>query len=240
MMKKADTRPFHFKQFSLYHHRSTMKVGTDAVILGVWTDVEAVSEALDIGSGSGILSLLLAAQSQCHIDAVELDLDSYQEAKANFEASPFAERLRAHHIDFNTFSLKTDKHYDLVISNPLFFIDNRKSEKQHKRLARHTDTLSYEQLIDGALRLLKPSGRMSVVLPYREGQLFISLAAQNGLFLQRQLLIFPKACQSPNRINIQVGFEKISICREKFIIRNEDGSFTQAYRSLLGDYYTSI
>jgi tRNA1Val (adenine37-N6)-methyltransferase len=240
MMKKADTRPFHFKQFSLYHHRSTMKVGTDAVILGVWTDVEAVSEALDIGTGSGILSLLLAARSQCRIEAVEIDLASVEEARDNFSNSPFAHRLIVHQADFNSFAKQNEKRYDLIISNPPFFINDRKSEKEHKRLARHTDTLTYEQLIDGALHLLKPDGHISVVLPYREGQQFIQLAIRKGLFVQRQMLIFPRPCQSPNRMNLQLGFDKLSVEQEKFIIRNEDGSFTQAYLSLLSDFYTSI
>lgn len=239
-MRTPDTRPFHFKQFSLYHHRSTMKVGTDAVILGVWTDVEAVSEALDIGTGSGILSLLLAARCQCRIEAIEIDQASVEEASDNFSNSPFANRLFIHQADFNSFAKQNKKRYDLIVSNPPFFINDRKSEKEHKRLARHADTLTYEQLIDGALHLLKPTGHLSVVLPYREGQQFIQLASRKGLFVQRQMLIFPRPCQSPNRMNIQLGFYQQPLQTEKFIIRNDNGSFSSQYISTLGNFYTSI
>jgi len=238
-MKKPDSRPFHFKQFSLYHHRSTMKVGTDAVLLGVWTDVKSVERALDVGTGSGILTLLLAARSNIEVDAVEMDRASFEEAGENFVSSPFADRLTVYHADFNDFVKNSNKKYQLIISNPPFFLNDRKSEKSHKRLARHADTLTYEQLIDGICQLLNPDGHLSVVLPYREGQQFIHLAAEKGLFVQRQMLIFPKPCQSPNRMNLQLGFNPKPVQQEKFIIRNEDGSFTRQYVSMLEDYYVT-
>lgn len=239
-MKKVDTRPFHFKQFSLYHHRSTMKVGTDSVLLGVWVRLQGVRHALDIGTGSGILSLLLAARSQCRIDAVELDQPSYEEAKVNFEASPFSGQLHVHHADFNTFARQANRQYDLIISNPPFFINDRKPDNQHKRMARHAETLTYEQLIEGSMDLLNPSGRLSVVLPYREGLRFMSIASEKGLSVQRQLLIFPKPCVPPNRMNLQFGWEETPLEKQKFIIRNESGDFTGQYHSFLKDFYLSI
>ena len=217
-----------------------MKVGTDSVLLGVWTRLQGVCDALDIGTGSGILSLLLAARSQCKVDAVELDQPSYEEAKANFEASPFSDQLRAHHVDFNTFAGQAGQQYDLIISNPPFFINDRKPENQHKRIARHAETLTYEQLIEGSIGLLNPSGMLSVVLPYREGLWFMSIANEKGLFVQRQLLIFPKPCVPPNRINLQLGLEEKPLEKQKFIIRNESGDFTEQYRSFLKDFYLSI
>ncbi len=239
-MKAPDIRPFHFKQFSLYHHRSTMKVGTDSVLLGVWTDLNGIKEALDVGTGCGILPLLLTARSNLHVDAVELDRNSFEEAGDNFAASPFSNQLYPFCADFSVFVRRSNKKYDLIISNPPFFINDRKSESAQKRQARHTDSLTYEQLIDGICQLLNPYGRISVVLPYREGKDFIRLAGEKGLFLQRQMLIFPKPCKSPNRMNIQLGFGPKPVKAEKFIIRNEDGSFTSQYISFLEDYYVSI
>ena len=217
-----------------------MKVGTDSVILGVWTDLCGIKEALDVGTGCGILPLLLAARSNLHVEAVELDQESFEEAKNNFQASPFSNRLTPIQADFNEFVKQPPKKYDLVISNPPFFINDRKSEKAQKRQARHTDSLTYEQLIDGTCRLLNPNGCLSVVLPYREGQQFIHLAVEKGLILQGQMLIFPKPCKSPNRMNIQFGFRSKPVKPEKFVIRNEDGSFTSQYISFLEDYYVSI
>ena len=235
-----DTRPFHFKTFSLYHHRSTMKVGTDAVLLGIWTELSAVQNVLDVGAGSGILSLLLAARSDFKIDALELDAASCEEAAANFEAANFRSEFHVIPSDFNTYAHTSERKYDLIISNPPFFINDQKSEKQSKRQARHTDTLTYEQLIDGAMRLLHAEGKISVVLPYRESRIFVQHAKASGLYLQRQMIIFPKPCMEPNRINLLFSRKEMTATTEKFIIRNEDGSFTSQYRNFVGDYYLSV
>jgi len=235
-----DTRPFHFKTFSLHHHRSTMKVGTDAVLLGIWTELSGTQKVLDVGAGSGILSLLLAARADLKIDAIELDEASSREAAENFAAADFRTEFHVIHSDFNTFSEASEKKYDLIISNPPFFINDQKSEKQSKRQARHTDTLTYEQLIDGAMRLLNAEGKISVVLPYRESRIFVQHAKASGLFLQKQMIIFPKPCMEPNRINLLFSKTDHTLITEKFIIRNEDGSFTQQYRNFVGDYYLSV
>ncbi|MBN2615091.1 MAG: methyltransferase [Bacteroidales bacterium] len=239
-MKNTDQRPFHFKQFSLHHHRSTMKVGTDAVLLGIWTELSNVKTVLDVGSGSGILSLLLASRAALHIDAVELDEDSCQEASRNFAEAKFTSELKVLHSDFNSFAQIAEKKYDLIISNPPFFINNQRSEKESRRQARHTDTLTYEQLISGAMRLLSPEGKISVVLPYRESRIFIRQATDVGLFLQKQMLIFPKIGLEPNRINLLFSSKESVLTTEKFIIRNENGSFSQQYRDFVGDFYQSI
>lgn len=237
---KSDRRPFHFKKFSLHHHRSTMKVGTDAVLLGIWTDLTDVKTVLDVGAGSGILSLLLASRQELQIDAVELDEDSCEEASENFAAAVLESELNVIHSDFNSFTTTAQKKYDLIISNPPFFINDQKSEKVSRRQARHTDTLTYEQLILGAKELLIPEGKISVVLPYRESRIFIHLANDAELYLQKQMLIFPKMGLEPNRINLLFSTKESELITEKFIIRNEDGSFTQQYRDFVGDFYQSI
>ena len=239
-MSIPDKRPFHFQQFSLFHHRSTMKVGTDAVLLGIWTDLRSVEEVLDIGTGCGIIPLLLAARSaDVKVDAVELDAVSYEEASGNFSQSPFSDRLQAFHADINRFVPEGDKRYDLVISNPPFFINDHRPEHKGRKLARHADTLRYDQLVAAVLRLMKPGGRFSVVLPYRESKVFLELAGQAGLFLQRQMLIFPKPCKEPNRVNLLLGASAAHPETEKFNIRNEDGSFTQQYLDMVKNYYLS-
>ena len=230
-MSAPDTRPFHFKQFSLFHHRSTMKVGTDAVLLGIWTELESVTDALDIGTGCGIIPLLLAARStKIKVDAVELDLGSFEESSENFLQSPFAGRLKAFHADINYFVPEAEKKYDLVISNP---------EHAGRKLARHTDSLRYDQLVSAVLRFMKPEGRFSVVLPYRESRLFLKIAAEAGLQLHKQMLIFPKPCKEPNRVNLLLGSSAAVPETEKFRIRNEDGSFTRQYIDMVENYYLS-
>ncbi len=237
-MTLPDTRPFHFQQFSLFHHRSTMKVGTDAVLLGIRTNLNGVEEVLDIGTGCGIIPLLLAARNtEVKVDAVELDTASFEEASGNFLQSPFANRLHAFHADIKCFVPVAGKKYDLVISNPPFFINDRRPEHQGRKLARHTDALRYDQLVVAVLRLVKPEGRFSVVLPYRESRVFLELAGKSGLNLHRRMLIFPKPCKEPNRINMLLGFSAAVVETEKFIIRNEDGSFTRQYIDTVKDFY---
>jgi len=240
-MGAPDTRPFHFQQFSLHHHRSTMKVGTDAVLLGIWTELGGVKDVLDIGTGCGIISLLLAARSiSVKVDAVETDSNSFEEANGNFSASPFAGRLQVFHADINYLVPDSGKKYDLVVSNPPFFINDHRPEHTGRKLARHTDTLHYDQLVEAVLRFLKPEGHFSVVLPYRESKVFLALAEQSGLHLQRRMLIFPKPCKEPNRVNLLLGTSAAALETEKFIIRNEDGSFTQQYLDMVKGYYLSL
>ncbi len=239
-MKLPDTRPFHFRQFSLYHHRSTMKVGTDAVLLGIWTPVAGVKRVLDIGTGCGILSLLLAARSKdARLDAVDLDAASVQEAAANFMASPFSGRLNAIRSDITSYHPPENRKYDLIISNPPFFTRDHRPERPGRKLARHTDTLSYWQLVEAVHRLLRSGGHFSVVLPYRQSKEFVALAENTGLFLQRQMLIFPKPCKEPNRVNLLLGTSPGTVAAEKLIIRNEDGTFSSRYLEMVKKYYLS-
>ncbi len=235
-----DTRPFHFKTFSLHHHRSTMKVGTDAVLLGIWTDLTGVKTALDVGAGCGIISLLLASRAPLFVDAVELDQDSFEEAFQNFENSPYSDRITIFRFDFNDFDPQENKKYDLIISNPPFFINDLHSTNPKKRMARHTQTLSYEQLLQGSQKLLNPEGKISVILPYKESRIFLALAESEGFFVEKKLLIFPMLGKEPNRINLLIGQTAANEQTEKFIIRNEDGNFTSQYIDLVKDYYLSV
>ncbi len=225
----------------MYHHRATMKIGTDAVLLGIWTDVKGVSNILDVGTGSGIIALLLASRTtDAVIHAIDIHNDSCLEAAENFRGSPYGNRMAVFHDDFVRFAPKHATQYDLIVSNPPFFVNDMRSSSSEKVLARHTQSLDYNTLVDGVKKLLAPKGIFSLVLPYVQKQHFVSLAAAAGLHLQREMLIFPKPCYPPNRINMQFGFEQKPVVSEKFIIRNEDGSFTKRYKDYTGDYYISV
>ena len=132
-----DARPFHFKHFSLFHHRSTMKVGTDAVLLGRWVEVSPTDAVLDIGTGCGIMPLMLAQKGAGKIDAVELDAASANEAEINFLASQWRDKLHVYQSDVRDFA--TNEKYDLIISNPPFFINSYKSDTERKNLSRHIE-----------------------------------------------------------------------------------------------------
>ncbi len=138
-MKKA----FQFKQFELFDDRSTMKIGTDAVLLGAWSNVENASRILDVGTGSGIIALMLAQRSNTLVDAIEIDKNSARQAVDNFKLSVWENKLQVYNTSFQTFAASNTSTYDLIVSNPPFFADALKSDKSHRNLARHTDTLSF-------------------------------------------------------------------------------------------------
>ena len=233
-----DTRPFHFKQFSLYHHKSSMKIGTDAILLGVWTDVQYSKTVLDIGSGSGIISLLIACRSNAMVDAVEIDSASVKESRENFKNSDFSERLSVVQTNFIDYVKTCKREYDLIISNPPFFSNSYKPKEQQRKDARHTETLSFEQLCDGVSKMLKPKGKFCVVIPQNERIKFLEVASLFNLYLQKQLSIHPKRKQTANRFNLQLGFEIPSeVQKESIDIRENDLTFTPQFVNLLKDYY---
>lgn len=236
-----DTRPFHFKAFSLFHHRSTMKVGSDAIVLGIWTNTENISRALDVGTGSGIISLLIASRSSAAIDAIDIDDNSIEEAKENFKKSLYADRLNAELNDFKNFICDNNGSYDLVVSNPPFFTSDLQSSDIRKTKTRHNISLNYHELCAGSYKVLNNSGSLNVVIPYFKHKEFIDIANENSLFLKRKLLIFPKRGSSPNRVNMEFSKEITKqLVNEYFIIREENNNFTDQYHEWLSNYYLSI
>ena len=232
-----DARPFHFKHFSLFHHRSTMKVGTDAVLLGRWVEVKPTDVVLDIGTGCGIMPLMLAQKGAKRIDAVELDAVSANEAEINFTASQWRDKLRVYNVDIQNYA--SSEKYDLIISNPPFFINSYKSETERKNLARHTDdSLSFAGLCASASRLLKDDGRFAVVLPLTESVEFLKDAAKCGFYQSKRMEIVPVEGKELNRVNLELKkMPSETILTTSFVIRGADGKFTAQYDEFLKDFY---
>ena len=236
----TDARPFHFKHFSLYHHRSTMKVGTDAILLGRWTEVKPTDVVLDIGTGCGLLPLMLSQKGVAHVDAVDIDAASIEEATLNFEASQWREHLKAYCKDIVDF--EADKQYDLVVSNPPFFNRFSKCDSERKSRARHNDAgLTYATICHEVVRLMKPEGRLALVLPFDVSSDFLQTAEHHGLYLHKRMTIIPIAGKDPNRVNLELGFgKKDDVQEETFIIRDADNRFTAQYNEFLKDYYLGL
>jgi len=236
----TDVRPFHFKHFSLYHHRSTMKVGTDAILLGRWTEVKPSDVVLDIGTGCGLLPLMLAQKGVSLVDAVDIDKDSIDEASINFQASQWRDHLQAYCVDIVDY--QTDSKYDVIISNPPFFSRFSMCDSERKSRARHTDaTLSFEVLCNVVCRLMKSDGRFALVLPAKESVGFLSVANEFGLFLQKKMNIIPIAGKETNRVNLELGFQPCNHPQEEdFVIRDKNKRFTSQYAEFLKDYYLGL
>ncbi len=219
-----------------------MKVGTDANILSVWCDVNGVKSALDIGTGSGVISMVIASRCNAGIDAIEIDKTSCDEAGNNFRNSPYADRLKIIHGDFKDFSNSSENKYDLVISNPPFFTNYPLStKKENRNKARHTIHLSHDQLIKGAIKVMHPTGRLCIVIPYDIHHKLVNKAKELDLFIHRQLLIHPRHNTEPNRINMEFRFGKPNnLISEDFIVRTPEGFFTDQYKDFFKDHLTDF
>jgi tRNA1Val (adenine37-N6)-methyltransferase len=218
-----------------------MKVGTDSVILGTWVNVEDARNILDVGTGCGVLALMMAQRSQATIHAVELDKDSALEAGENFLASQWHNRMHVFHDDFMSYARQTSQKYDLIISNPPFFNSAFKGSDVRRSLARHIDTLPFDQMISSSANILNTEAKLAVVLPVGESETFVKIARTFGLYPKRLLEIVPVEGRPANRLNIELAFENCSKpLTETFTIRQHDGEFTAQYRRMLGEYYLGL
>jgi tRNA1Val (adenine37-N6)-methyltransferase len=204
---------FNFKQFHVNQDRCAMKIGTDGVLLGAWTPlINNPYNVLDIGAGTGILSLMLAQRSNAEqIDAIEIDEDAYEQCVENFEASPWGDKLFCFHAGLDEFVDEPEDEYDLIISNPPFYTDDYKSDNTSRDLARFEDALPFEELIEAAALLLSDNGIFSVIIPYKEEERFVSMCKELDLFplkitrvkgtptseIKRSLLAFCRMEQTP-------------------------------------------
>ncbi|MBR4156817.1 MAG: methyltransferase [Bacteroidales bacterium] len=233
-----DCRPFFFKKFGMFHHRSTMRVGTDAVLFAQWVEVLSSDKALDIGTGSGVIPLILAQKGVGSVDAVELDSDSYEEASLNFNISVYSDKLSVVQNDVRSYADNVGEKYDLIVSNPPYYASDVKPIKEKKVMARHVSTLSFRDLLVSAKKMMKENARLALVLPFYESRLFIKEAESQGFYLQKEFLISPIDGKEPNRVNMQFVLNEVEAVDSKlFTIRNKDYSYTEEYKEFLKDYY---
>ncbi|GAA5220379.1 methyltransferase [Membranihabitans marinus] len=218
-----------------------MKVGTDGILLGAWAPIDGVNSALDIGAGTGLLSVMLAqrASQLDPIIGVEIDERSYYEAKENFEQSPWADRLNIVHQSIQDFANEVDFGFDLIISNPPFFTGGTLSESQTKNNVRHTIKLPHSDLLRSVKRLLNPKGRFTVILPTLEGYRFIELAEQYGLYESKITMVKPTAEKEIERLLINFRTKPVDrIVESELILRDgQTGQMTEDYSNLVSDFY---
>jgi len=233
---------FYFKEFAVEHDSSTMKVGTDGVLLGAAVESHNAGNILDAGTGCGVIALMLAQRFQAEITAIDIDKDSIKEAASNFERSPWSVRLYPVHETMQEHSQKWSDCYDMIVSNPPFFQNSLKTPGEGRNKARHNDTLSYRNMASSAYRLLNTTGELWIILPVTESNAFLSIAEELNLFLGYELLIQPKPGHNPNRRIMKLcrGKKATRYNSESITIRTEDNEFTEEYKKLTGDFYLNF
>ena len=176
---------FQFKKFSVEQNRCAMKIGTDGVLLGAWTPLDNNPKSiLDIGTGTGIIALMLAQRSQAsQIDALEIDEDAYEQATDNFENSPWNDCLYCFHAGLDEFVEEPEDEYDLIVSNPPFYTEDFKTDNEARDRARFADAMPFEDLIEAAALLLSENGIFAVIIPFKEEESFIAKAEEYELYL---------------------------------------------------------
>jgi tRNA1Val (adenine37-N6)-methyltransferase len=233
-------KPFNFKQFSIEQDRCAMKVGTDGVLLGAWVDVSDTKMILDIGSGTGVIAIMLAQRNaKAIVHGVDIDELASQQAQENMDASPFSERLHAFTLDIQTYAKITDRKYELIVSNPPFFTGGTLSASQDKMNVRHTVKLPHGDLLIAVKNLLTPNGRFCVILPLIEGLRFKELAERSGLYCTKLTEVRPKAEKAVERLLLQFEQEDKPLIQRQLTIQAKEGrhDFTVEYINLVKDFY---
>lgn len=236
------SKPFQFKQFTINQDRCAMKIGTDGVLLGAWTSVEHNPfNVLDIGAGTGVLSLMIAQRSLAeNIEALEIDAEAYEQCSENFENSPWADRLFCYHASLLEFVEEVDDEFDLIICNPPFYSEDYKTDSEARDLARFNDAMPFEHLIYAVANLLSKNGVFAVVIPYKEEEKFIDLASKIGLSVKRSLHVKGNPNSEFKRSLIEFSFEETEIETSDLVIETARHQYTEDYINLTKDFYLKM
>jgi tRNA1Val (adenine37-N6)-methyltransferase len=228
---------FNFKQFTVIQEKSAFKVGTDGVLLGASAKVSDKDKVLDIGTGTGLISLMIAQRCDAEIFAIEPDQQSYTEASENVHKSKWSSRIKVINTNLQNYFPEEMK-FDLIVSNPPYFTDSLKNPDPRKSGTRHTDSLTSTELLYGTSRLLESNGIFQVIMPYAEGNLLIAEAAQYGLFCFDILKIRPLPTSEIRRLILTFSKERKK-ATEKFLTieHGPRHEFTEEYINLTKDFY---
>lgn len=238
---KIEKDIFQFKQFSISQKDCSMKVGTDGILLGAWADTNQVENILDIGTGTGLIALMMAQRSNAAtIHAVEIDELAWKEASANIENSPWKDRVTAFNDSVQDYARSYRGAYDLIVSNPPFFSGGVFSSKEERANVRHTIKLPNGDLLSAARNLLTKEGRFCVILPVIEGLRFKEMAKNYGLHCTKVTEVQPAPDKAPNRLLMQFEKDAKNPQEDRFIIRNQDGQYSQQQIDLTKDFYLNL
>ena len=235
---------FKFKQFDIRQDQCNMKVNTDGVLLGAWSDVTSKLKALDVGTGTGVIAIMLAQKNvELHVTGVEIDLGSFSQAEYNMSHSRFSNRLTAVNASVQDYSRDSDQKYDLVISNPPFFTGGTFSYNENKANVRHTLKLSHSDLLLSVKRVLTPEGHFDVILPYIEGLRFIEIAEKYDFGAEKMTLVKSRENKNTERLLLRFSAKRqVHLQKDELIIFVGPGpkDYSEQFKALTKDFYTFL
>ena len=230
---------FKFKQFEIKQDQCTMKVGTDGILLGAMAAVDGVSEILDIGSGTGLICLMLAQRApNANVSGVEIEQKAFEESVENGNNSPWSDRIHFENESIQDYSKFSDKSFDLIVSNPPFFSGGTFSYNQERNNVRHTVKLPNGDLLQSARKLLTRNGKFVVILPVMEGLRFKDMAKSYRLFCTEEISIKGKESKSEERLVLVFEQEESDeVKKGQIVVYNEDDTYHHEFIKLTKDFY---
>ncbi|SHG10217.1 tRNA1(Val) (adenine(37)-N6)-methyltransferase [Dysgonomonas macrotermitis] len=232
---------FRFKQFTVYQDKCAMKVGTDGVLLGGWADINDARTILDVGTGTGLIAMMLSqrAPNPVSVDAIDIDMDAVCQAKENVQQSGFF-NIKCEHASLAEFVEETGKRYDLIVSNPPYFISSLHSPDSKRTVARHTDSLPVADFIRLSVQILSDNGRISMIFPFSEKELLLSLAEKEGLSVTRITNVRPTPGASYKRVLLELSKCPAAKQENELLIEVSRHQYSPEFMSLLSDFYLAF
>ena len=230
---------FKFKQFTVWQDIAAMKVGTDGVLLGAWANADHATRVLDLGTGTGLIALMIAQRFQMpRIHAIDVDPDAIQQATENFKRSSWSDRLSAQSISFQEFVASQPDNFDHIVSNPPYFKNSLHAPDKKRTLARHTASLSFSEILKGSSEILSPTGKLSLIVPYEAVDEILQESASYNLFCHRQLFVKPKPEKGVVRVLLELNCTRAEVESKTLVIELEQRhNYSQAYKDLTHEFY---
>ncbi len=238
--------PFHFKKFSIDQTGVAHPMGTDSVLLGAWADVSGCRSVLDIGTGTGVVALMLAqrmsqtataSEAETRITGVEIHPASAECARRNFEASPWAASLEIAGMSVQDFVRNCTLRFDLIVSNPPFFSEKIVSPDESRRLGRSTVALSPDYLLSVAKALLEPGGRLCVILPERQGRRLCERAVTDNMYCTEEMAVRSRSHKPVERLLLRFERNPYLFQKKELVVFGEGNVYTPDYKELTGAFY---